>query len=86
MKYIDIDWSKLNGFNHAISNNIKSKLPGDWYLSFEEIQSEVNAAFVYLIKQYRLKENGMSLTTYCWKYAEHIAYENLMKEYRRIKQ
>lgn len=80
-----IDWSKLNGFNQAISANIKKQLPADWYLTDDEIKSEVNAVFVYLIKLYRPKEDGLSLTSYCWKYAEQIAYDRLMKEYNRIK-
>lgn len=85
MNSLQIDWLKLDGFNKKISANILKRLPKDWNLSFDDIQSEVNETFVKLIKLYVPMVNGWSLTTYCYQYAEKITYDRLMKEYNRLK-
>ena len=80
-----VDWKKLNDFNVVISNRIKKRMPADYSLSFDEIKSEVNAAFVQLIKAFNPMTNGLSLTSWCYQYAEKIAFGKIMREYKRLK-
>lgn len=82
-KISDADWLKLRDFNHIISKNIKKRLPEDWDLTLDEIQSVVNGTFVQLLNNYR--EGAMSPTSYCWQFAERVAYNTLISEYRRLK-
>lgn len=81
----NVDWQKLDGYCNAITASIMKKLPGDYHLSFDEVKSEVNIAFVTLIKLYAPKTGGMSLTSWCYKYAEKIAFTSIKKEYKRLK-
>lgn len=83
IKLSDADWMKLRDFNHIISKNIKKRLPEDWDLTLDEIQSVVNGTFVQLLNNY--KEGAMSPTSYCWHYAERYTYRDLIREYRRLK-
>ena len=85
MNTIKIDWLKLDAFNKKISLKILKRLPKDWKLSIEDIQSEVNETFIKLIKLYNPMIGGWSLTTYCYQYAEKITFDRLMKEYTKLK-
>lgn len=85
MKTVKIDWQKLDGFNKSISIKLKKRLPKDWNIPLEDIQSEVNDTFIKLIKLYVPMINGWSLTTYCYQFAEKITYKKLMAEYSRLK-
>lgn len=85
MKTVKIDWQKLDGFNKSISVKLKKRLPKDWNIPLEDIQSEVNDTFIKLIKLYVPMINGWSLTTYCYQFAEKITYKKLMAEYSRLK-
>ena len=80
-----VDWKKLNDFNIVISNRIKKRMPADYSLSFDEIKSEVNAAFVQLIKAFNPMTDGLSLTSWCYQYAEKMAFDKIMREYKRLK-
>ena len=82
---LEIDWQKLNGFNEAISYRLAKRLPKDWHLTHDEIKSEVNESFIQLIRLYIPKTNGMSLTSWCYKYAEKITYARLKREYNKLK-
>ena len=81
----NVDWQKLDSYCNAITASIMKKLPGDYNLSFDEVKSEVNMAFVTLIKLYVPKTGGLSLTSWCYKYAEKIAFKAIKKEYKRLK-
>lgn len=85
MKNIEIDWSKLNSFGEAIAYRLEKRMPKDWHLSHDEIRSEVNEAFIRLIKIFKPLESGMSLTSWCYQYAEKIAYVRFKREYDRLK-
>lgn len=37
VKLSDADWLKLRDFSKAITASLKTKLPGDWYLSDDDI-------------------------------------------------
>lgn len=80
----DADWLKLRDFSKAITAKLKTKLPGDWYLSDDDIQGTVYGTFVKLLSEY--KPGAMSPVSYCWRYAEVRAMDALMREYRRLKQ
>ena len=82
---IKVDWKKLNDFNEVITSRLMKRLPSDWKLSRDEVKSEVNETFIKLIKLFVPKLDGMSLTTYCYKYAEKITYSRLKNEYERLK-
>lgn len=83
VKLSDSDWLKLRDFSKAITASLKPKLPGDWYLSDDDIQGAVYGTFVKLLQGYR--PGAMSPTSYCWQYAERWTYLTLMAEYRRLK-
>lgn len=80
-----IDWQKLNAFNDVISRRIQKRLPSDWKMSLEDIRSEVNETFVKLIKLFIPKLDGLSLTSYCYKYGEKYTFKKLMDEYKQLK-
>lgn len=61
------------------------RMPNDWQLSREEISSEVNATFIKLIKLFVPKVDGLSVTSYCYKYAEKYTFQHLMNEYSKLK-
>lgn len=82
---LKIDWQKLNAYNEVISLRLKKRLPKDWYLTLDEIKSEVNETFIKLIKVFVPKLNGRSLTSWCYQYAEKITYNRLMTEYSKLK-
>ena len=77
------DWLKLRDFNKLISNKIRQRLPEDWQLTFDEIESAVYDTFIKLLNNY--VEGAMSPTSYCFQFAEKYTYRDLIREYRRLK-
>ena len=77
------DWLKLRDFNKTISKKIKQRLPKDWQLTEEEIESSVYDTFIKLLNNY--VEGAMSPTSYCYQYAEQYTYRDLIREYRHLK-
>jgi len=77
------DWMKLRDFNKQIALRVQARLPGDWYLTLEEVEGAVYDAFVRLLSEYR--PGAMGPTSFCWQYGEARAYGSLMREYRRLK-
>ena len=45
----DADWLKLRDFSKAITAKLRTKLPGDWYLSDDDIQGAVYGTFIKLL-------------------------------------
>jgi len=82
---LKINWQKLNDYNVVITSRIMKKMPDDWKLSREEISSEVNETFLKLIKLFVPKLDGMSVTSYCYKYAEKYTLKRLLGEYKKLK-
>lgn len=76
-------WLKLRDYNKIIARNIQQKIPADWYLSTEDIEGAVYDSIISLLSEY--KEGAVSPTSYCYQYAERRAQNDLMREYRRIK-
>ena len=83
LKLSDADWLKLRKFSKAISAKLKTRLPCDWYLTQDDIQSAVYGTFIKLLQSYR--PGTMSPASYCWQYGERATYSTLMREYRRLK-
>lgn len=83
VKLSDSDWLKLRDFSKAITASLKPKLPGDWYLSDDDIQGAVYGTFVKLLSEYRSGARGP--VSYCWQYGEVRTLGALMAEYRRLK-
>lgn len=83
---LNIDWKKLQDYKTVIRNSIKYSLPSDSNFSDDDINSEIDEHFLNLIRTYKPLNNGMSLESYIWKYAELRAYNSLLDEYDRIKQ
>ena len=79
----DADWLKLRDFSKAMAARLKKRLPCDWYLPVEDVQSAVYGTFIKLFNSYR--PGAMSVTSYCYQYAERWTYLTLMAEYRRLK-
>lgn len=77
------DWLKLRDFNKTIAKKIKIRLPKDWKLTEEEIESSVYDTFIKLLNNY--VEGAMSPTSYCYQYAEQYTYRDLIREYIRLK-
>ena len=77
------DWLKLRDYNKQIALRVRAKLPGDWYLTPEEVEGAVYDSFVKLLSEYR--PGAMSAVSFCWQYGEMRTYGNLMREYRRLK-
>lgn len=77
------DWLKLRDYNKQIALRVRAKLPGDWYLTLEEVEGAVYDSFIKLLASYR--PGAMSAVSFCWKYAEKMTVQNLFKEYRRLK-
>ena len=77
-------WHKLDDYNSVISTSIQKRLPADYHLTLDDIKSEVNGTYIQLIKLYRERPNGMSLTSYCWQYAEHVTYNRIISDYKRM--
>lgn len=71
VKLSDADWLKLRDFSKVITANLKQKLPGDWYLSDDDIQGVVYGTFIKILRSYR--PGAMSPTSYCWQFAEKAA-------------
>ena len=47
------DWEKLIDFAHIIAKNIRAKLPSDWYITIEEIESEIFDTYGHFIENYK---------------------------------
>lgn len=71
VKLSDADWLKLRDFSKSITASLKQKLPGDWYLSDDDIQGVVYGTFIKILRSY--KPGAMSPTSYCWQFAEKAA-------------
>jgi len=80
-----IDWQKLDAYNDVITSRILKRLPEDYHLSRDEVKSEVNETFIRLIKLFVPKVDGLSLTSYCYKYAEKYTFKRICQEYNRLK-
>lgn len=78
-------WYKLDEYNRTITDNILKRLPFDCGFSRDDVSGQVNSTFISLIHNYRRTPNGLSITSYCWKYAEQYTYRDLMREYKRAK-
>lgn len=76
-------WLKLNEYAKKIARMIQKKLPSDWPLGIEEIQSEVYQTFIKLIDNY--KDGAMSVESWCWRYGEKATLKKLHDEYNRLK-
>ena len=83
VKLSDADWLKLRDYSKAITASLKRKLPGDWYLSDDDIQGVVYGTFIKILRSYR--PGAMSPASYCWQFAEKAALQALLAEYRRLK-
>lgn len=87
-KIENVNWYKLDIYKNIWAKLIKNKLPGDSNFSMDDIESEIDAAFIYRIKNYKPLANGTSLETYiysCKKYIFADVVGNLLKEYKKIK-
>lgn len=76
-------WLKLNEYAKKIACMIQNKLPSDWPLEIEEIQSEVYQTFINLIACY--KDGAMSVESWCWRYGEKATLKKLLTEYHLLK-
>ena len=79
----DADWISLRDMNHAITGQIRAKLPPDWQLPEEDIQGAVYDTFLRLLANYR--HGAMSPLTYCQRYAESYTQRDLRREYKTLK-
>lgn len=77
------DWMKLRDYNKQIALRVQAKLPGDWFLTLEEVEGAVYDSFVKLLGYW--KPGAMSQPSFCWQYGEKMTLQTLMKEYRRLK-
>lgn len=73
----------MRDFNKLISNKIRQRLPKDWQLTLDEIESAVYDTFIKLLNNYN--DGAMSPTSYCFQFAEKYTYRDLIREYRRLK-
>lgn len=80
----EADWLKLRDYNKVIAKNLKKRIPVDWDLSLEDLESAVYGTFVKLFDLY--ESGAMSLVSYCWQFAEQYTYRDLIREYRKLKQ
>lgn len=83
LRLTEKDWLKLRDFNKRIALRVQAKLPGDWYLTHEEVEGAVYDVFIKLLGEWR--PGAMSPTSYVYQYAERRALDMLMREYRRLK-
>lgn len=78
------DWLKLKDFADIIAPNIIRKLPIGCNFDNNDVKSAIYGVFIDLISNY--KPGPLSLTSYCWKFAELKTLNVLIKEYKRIQQ
>ena len=82
-KLTEKDWLKLRDYDKSIALRVQARLPGDWYLTLEEIESAVYDTFIKLLRNY--EPGAQSATSYCWQFGEKYTYRDLMREYGRLK-
>ena len=75
------DWDKLKGFNASITRRILSTLPGDYYLTPEDVSWAVYDTIIHLLATYR--EGSQSPLSYVWQFAERYTRRDLLREYWR---
>lgn len=80
----NIDWYKLEDFKKVIVSRLSQKLPRDFKFSYDDLCSQVDEEYIYLIKNFNPMQGGVSLESYCYKYAGIRAYQHLMEEYNRV--
>ena len=61
------------------------RLPADYHLAESDIIHEVNLAFLRIARTFRPKAGGRSLRSYCYKYGEKCALNEIWKTYRAIR-
>jgi len=83
LRLTEKDWLKLRDFNKQIALRVRAELPGDWYLTAEDVEGAVYDVFIKLLGEY--KPGAMSPTSYVYQYAEARALDMLMREYKRLK-
>lgn len=83
LRLTEQDWLKLRDYCKHTAQDVMRKLPADWYLPAEEVESAVFDSIIKLLHVY--KPGPMSPVTWCWRYMEKQTLRDLFKEYRRMK-
>lgn len=79
------DWRHLMICRDCVSRKIAKRLPRNWHIPKEDIDGAVLDSIINLISIYR--PGGMSLVTWCYKWAESYTVRNLQRDhYRAINQ
>ena len=77
------DWLKLKSYSESVYKEIQKKLPSDFKLTDNEIQSAFYWSILNLVKIYR--EGPMPFVVYCYRYAKIYTLSQLLKDYKKLK-
>lgn len=77
------DWDRMTDYSRVFASNIRRKLPDDWYITVDDIQSEMYGEIASMVRTY--KPGKKSLVSYFYEFAEKRVYSKLMTEYRKLK-
>lgn len=77
------DWLKLKSYGESVYKEIQKKLPSDFKLTDNEIQSAFYQSILNLVKIYR--EGPMPFVVYCYRYAKIYTLSRLLKDYKKLK-
>ena len=76
------DWLKLKSYSESVYKEIQKKLPSDFKLTDNEIQSAFYQSILNLVKIYR--EGPMPFDVYCYRYAKIYTLSRLLKDYKKL--